>query len=200
MWSREVRETIAPDTPGEAQNRRTPPNHKEGAAVSAFPQEEQFADFYRSSVPRIMAYLMYRGASSSEAADATQEAMTRLLSRWTSVAHPYTWTRTTARHVYVEHLRRREDIVTGDVPDLPDIQVAKDIDDMINRHSLITLLNQLPTMQRTIMALSLDGDSPVEIAEELKISPATVRSNLRHARHRVRSLMSELALQRPDEA
>jgi RNA polymerase sigma-70 factor (ECF subfamily) len=37
-----------------------------------------------------------------------------------------------------------------------------------------------------ILAWSLDGFTPAQIAQALRIAPATVRSNLRHVRERLR--------------
>jgi len=44
----------------------------------------------------------------------------------------------------------------------------------------------LPELQRTAMALTFDGHTPTEIAQLLHQNAATVRSNLRHARMRLR--------------
>lgn len=58
---------------------------------------------------------------------------------------------------------------------------------LVEQHGdLIELLATLPGLQRTVLAWSLDGFTPAEIAQALRVDPATVRSNLRHVRERLR--------------
>jgi RNA polymerase sigma-70 factor (ECF subfamily) len=52
-------------------------------------------------------------------------------------------------------------------------------------------LAALPERQRQVMAWLYDGYSPPEIAEHLGMKPASVRSNIRHAR---KTLVRVLAL------
>jgi len=47
------------------------------------------------------------------------------------------------------------------------------------------LLTSLPTEQREIMAWTIDGYQPSEIAELTGRTAATVRSHLRHARRKL---------------
>ena len=56
------------------------------------------------------------------------------------------------------------------------------------RHSLSTL----PRRQRdTFLLVHVDGYTTAEVATILGVRPATVRSNLRHARKRLRTLMKD---------
>lgn len=57
----------------------------------------------------------------------------------------------------------------------------------IEEHSLLLrLLQQPPRQQRLVMAWHLDGFDASEISDQLNMPPATVRSNLRHARNRLK--------------
>ncbi|UOZ05681.1 RNA polymerase sigma factor [Amycolatopsis sp. WQ 127309] len=53
---------------------------------------------------------------------------------------------------------------------------------------VVELLRQLPDVQRVVMAWSLDGFDPAAIAAMTGSTPTTVRSNLRHARERMKQL------------
>jgi RNA polymerase sigma-70 factor (ECF subfamily) len=46
-------------------------------------------------------------------------------------------------------------------------------------------------MQRKVLAWTYDGATPEEIATELQMHPATVRSTLRHARAALRSISAK---------
>jgi RNA polymerase sigma factor (sigma-70 family) len=58
------------------------------------------------------------------------------------------------------------------------------------QRQVLRLLRALPEQQRTVLALYYDGLSYEEIADLLGISPATVRSHLRHARKTLKELMA----------
>ena len=47
---------------------------------------------------------------------------------------------------------------------------------------VLDVLRALPRAQREVMAWTVDGYEPAEIAELIGKNPATVRTNLRHAR------------------
>ena len=51
------------------------------------------------------------------------------------------------------------------------------------------LLDALPPAQREVMALAYDNFTAAEIAEQLGRNEETIRSNLRHARHRLKQLV-----------
>lgn len=55
---------------------------------------------------------------------------------------------------------------------------------------LTTLLMHLPGKQRLVMVWHLDGFTNTEIAHHLVMAPATVASHLRHAKNRIRRLLT----------
>jgi RNA polymerase sigma factor (sigma-70 family) len=54
---------------------------------------------------------------------------------------------------------------------------------------VLAALADLPPKQRQVMAWSIDGFSPAEIAGELDVDPATVRQNLAKARKNLKQLL-----------
>lgn len=50
------------------------------------------------------------------------------------------------------------------------------------RHEVLRVLDLLPLRQRQVMAWTLDGYPPAQIADELGITAEAVRSSLRKAR------------------
>jgi DNA-directed RNA polymerase specialized sigma24 family protein len=53
------------------------------------------------------------------------------------------------------------------------------------------MLKTLPTEQREVMAWTIDGYAPTEVAEMTGQKPATVRSHLRHTRNSLKKLHTE---------
>lgn len=53
------------------------------------------------------------------------------------------------------------------------------------RQEVLAALQSLPSGQRHVMALLFDGYTSSEVAQEMHVSVATVRSHLRHARRRL---------------
>ncbi|MFD1051898.1 RNA polymerase sigma factor, partial [Kibdelosporangium lantanae] len=98
--------------------------------------------------------------------------------------------RTTAIRIAIaEDLRARDGIVRAVVGGWtvsthvdPDVAVLS-----YEHEQLLKDLNTLPLRQRLVMTWKLDGFENDEIAEQLDMTPATVRSNYRHARATLRS-------------
>lgn len=152
--------------------------------------DDDFNDFFRKEYPKVVKFVMYAGATFEEAEDAVLQAMTLGHTSWPLLTHPTAWVRTVALRLYFKQVnkdRRRSDTETAaarlDCLDRGSVPAPREPDE----HSrVIAVLRCLPSAQRTVMALILDGYSPAEIAELLHENPANVRSNLRHARSRLR--------------
>lgn len=155
----------------------------------------EFAVFFKSEYPALVRHVFLRGFTRDIAVDAGQEAMIRLLTSRDDVRQPRAWIRTTAYRLALAaiHDERRQDQVyrksatfPGPVPAMPS--------DSAEQHDearrAMTRIKQLPERQRDVMAWFYDGYSPTEIAQMLGIPRATVDSNLRHARKKLRSLLS----------
>jgi RNA polymerase sigma factor (sigma-70 family) len=133
---------------------------------------------------------MYLGAKPEEAAECAQEALVKVLKNWTTVQHPRAWSRTTAAREYINRRFSAEESFE-DVPATgkPLIAMGTDIDELVERHHILRLIEQLPPKQRQVMAIAFDGAKPAEIAKDLGLTSIQVRSNLRHARHKLLALL-----------
>ena len=154
-------------------------------------EREIFTEFYRSSAPRLIAHLIYRGVPVDEAADCAHIALVKLMLNWRDVRSRYSWTRTTAVRVYLDRLRQAPLQILGISPELGEspIACADEIAEVVERHRIYQLVRQLPPQQRAVFALTLDGAAPQDIARELGATPEQVRSNLRLARQRMRIIL-----------
>ena len=112
---------------------------------------------------------------------------------WTTIRVPLAWARRVASRALARRIAR---VVEDPVDDLPHasplLPEQSGLSNWEQRHDSLRLLALLPLRQRQVMAWTLDGYTPAEIAEELQISPGAVRANLHKAR---RSLTRHLAAQ-----
>lgn len=141
----------------------------------------EFTAFYSDNVPRLVRFLIVDGAPPALAAELVQDVMTALWRCWHTVASPGPWTRTAASRAWIRYRTRVPELPT-DIPDSV-LLSSHDAGDIDVRHDLLRLLDRLTPRQRQVMARTYDGDTPAEIAAELQITEATVRSLLRNARH-----------------
>lgn len=166
--------------------------HEQGATAPV--QVEEFTVFYRDAVPRLVAFLIWSGAPLPDAADCAQEALTAAWSKWVTLDHPYSWCRLVASRRYA---RRVATVHEHPVDDLdhaagsPLIAPDTDLDNLVQRHTVLALLDQLPPRQRQVMAWTYDGATPTEIGEALQITPEAVRSNLLKGRTTLRRITGE---------
>ena len=147
-----------------------------------------FSAFYEGCYPRLVAEMTVLVGSRADAEDLAQEALSRALVRWSRVStyeEPQAWVRrvainlATSRFRSLRRLRRlegllrsRPGIVEPPSPEWVDLQ---------------RVLMQLPVRQRAALVLStLAGLSTEEIASQMGVRPATVRSWL----HRCRTFAS----------
>lgn len=148
-----------------------------------------FDEFYRQS-PRVVTYLVYCGAELEAAKDAVQEAMLTAYQRWGRIQHPHAWIRRVAWRNWFKRLKgdaRTVAVAETQAEDgvWPPRPVPDDVNLKDEQRAVIEVLYRLPGQQRVVMALSVDGLGPFEIADFLEMTPSTVRSNLRHARRRL---------------
>jgi DNA-directed RNA polymerase specialized sigma24 family protein len=115
--------------------------------------------------------------------------MLDLFRHWDTVTAPHAYARTTATRIYLrirKNAKRERDAIrrsqtrhqTHSVFD-GDVEYVMD------------LLTRLPIEQREIMAWTIDGYEPSEIAELTGRTAATVRSHLRHARRKLAQMLSQ---------
>jgi RNA polymerase sigma factor (sigma-70 family) len=147
-----------------------------------------FDSFYRKRFNELVILLVAMGASRADAEDATQEAMVLAWKKWNSIHEPAAWVRTVAVRRWWSLVRTGRYAVPLD-GSVSEPAVESDLGIFAEKQHVLNLFRRLPPKQRMVVGLYYDGASCKEIAELLTMSPATVRSNLRHARE---ALMNDL--------
>ncbi len=151
---------------------------------------EDFDAFFRADFAPLVAFLCKAGFEVETARDVAAEAMLHALEAWPSIEEPRAWVRGAAGRLLATPEQARRDWTPFDEGD--DRELAA----LVEQHSrIIELLAALPDQQRMVLTWSLDGFTPAQIAKALRIAPATVRSNLRHVRER---LKRQHRAERPD--
>lgn len=143
----------------------------------------EFAAFYRAFLAQLVAFLIRHGAQRADAADLAQETMIEAYRSWARITSPTAW----CFHVAYRKLQRSRafhtDVVNESLSlaeqrsplNTPDTELA-------DRDFTQRVLALLPHRQRQVMAWTMFGLTPKEIADELKITPEAVRSSLKKAR------------------
>jgi RNA polymerase sigma-70 factor (ECF subfamily) len=141
----------------------------------------EFDQFFVDEFRKIVRTVMLAGAGFEDASDAVHEAMILAHARFGSLDRPAAWVRRVAVRIYTRkavralQVRRREQLAAqGGKPAQPDDDSLVDV--------VRAVLEDLPPVQRMVLALTIDGYTPAEIASIVDRLPATVRTNLRHAR------------------
>jgi RNA polymerase sigma factor (sigma-70 family) len=155
----------------------------------------EFSKFYMENVPRLVAFLVCEGVSVSDAADCVQETLIDALPPvWITLEYPYAWCRRVAHRKACNLIQRRREVPFAD-PELagsPLLAPGLDIENFEKNHEFLHWLSQLDGVrQRQVLVWIYDGATPAEIAAELGMHPATVRSTLRNARAALRRLRAE---------
>ena len=146
-----------------------------------------FDDFYRRQFVRLIGFMITMGATPVEAEDAAQEAMKSALIAWPGLRDPRAYVRQAATGAFFRSRNRDRDRPgrESEAARLHHRTVAEVVfDDEVRL--VLDLLRGLPPAQREVMAWTVDGYSPAEIATFTGKNPATVRTNLGHARKALR--------------
>jgi RNA polymerase sigma-70 factor (ECF subfamily) len=145
--------------------------------------EQDFKRFYSEHFPRLVAYLLYQGTRAHLAADLAQEAMITAYQRWDAVIAPRSYVWTVAYRAFIRNALHEAELPVAGVPEptalLPH---PEDAEAWLQEQEIMEVLNALPPRQRQVLALTLDGWTPAEIADLLGIHSSAVRSNLKKAR------------------
>jgi RNA polymerase sigma-70 factor (ECF subfamily) len=160
------------------------------------PPCEDFDAFFAEEFPRVVAFLyriFYGQAGNGFVEDCAVDALLEAYSRWGKLVNPRAYIRTVAKRKLRDMILRDLDgvrrAVTGGwlAP-----EVSRDptrlVEAAIEQQEL---LKHLPDRQREVMAWTMDDFTPQEIADELGMSPETVRSTLRHARDKLKQLYKQ---------
>ncbi|WP_413755034.1 RNA polymerase sigma factor [Streptomyces sp. MMBL 11-3] len=144
--------------------------------------DEEFAAFYRTQIRPLVGFLVNLGAGVQSAADIAQDVMTDAYRNWTGITHPKAWVYTAASRALVRKVASVEEPVEK-VPEPTSLLPRPDaIAEWETRHDGILLVRTLPPRQRQVLAWSLAGFTPADIADRLGLTGETVRANLRKGR------------------
>lgn len=147
-------------------------------------RDAEFTVFYRAWTKPLVGFLVLQGASVALATDLVQDTMTALYQRWSEVDHPRAWAFKTASRALIRALSTVRETPTAEPPEPSPLlrRPVTEIEQWEQQHEVVELVRHLPPRQRQVMAWTLYGHTPAEIAEQLGLSGEVVRSNLRHAR------------------
>lgn len=165
--------------------------------------EDDFNGLFRKEYSRVVKVVMYAGATFEEAEDAVSAAMARAYACWPVLHYPAAWVRKVALHLYFkkvgkDRIRGHAETAASRLECLDRVSTGAH-EEPDERSRVIAVLRCLSPAQRTAMALTFDGYTPTEIAKLLHQNAATVRSNLRHARMRLRDEFGKPTSHRPHE-
>ncbi|MGW2787032.1 RNA polymerase sigma factor [Streptomyces populi] len=163
------RPAVAPEPPGQRHPVREP-------------KDADFAAFYRENIRPLTGFLINHGASVQSAADIAQEVMTDAYRNWERITHPKAWVHKAASRALVRSIASVEEPV-DDVPEPTSLVPRPDaIAEWEAQHDALPLLRSLPMKQRQVLAWTLAGFTPTDIADHLGLPAENVRANLKKAR------------------
>ncbi len=170
-------------------------------AVARNQDRNAFAQLFAHFAPRVKSFLLRSGLGDSAAEEVTQEVMITLWRKASyfdsSRAGAATWVFTIARNRRIDRLRRTDGrtpdslMDPSEEPEMPpsgeDLAIIAERDERVRR-----ALATLPVEQAAIVRLSFFADKPhADIAKELNIPLGTVKSRVRLALNRLRTLLDD---------
>jgi RNA polymerase sigma-70 factor, ECF subfamily len=160
--------------------------------------EAAFEVLFRYFAPRIKSYCLRLGADASGAEEITQEAM---VSIWRNSgqfdpakASPSTWIFTIARNLSIDRFRksRRPQFDPDDPALVPEDPLAPDrlVENMETEENVRKILQTLSINERNVLMLAFyENFSHSEISRQLGIPVGTVKSRIRLAFAKIRSML-----------
>ena len=186
----------------QADRASTRPDHV--ALIEAIAQRRDqaaFADLFAFFGPRVKAWMLRAGANPTAAEELAQETM---LAVWQKArlfdaarAGPSTWIFTIARNLRIDALRRERhpSELMQDLADEPETPIPADqvLNAAEQEGRIRTALNVLPPEQAEVIRKAFFEDKVhAEIEKELGIPLGTVKSRLRLAINRLRSVLGDV--------
>jgi RNA polymerase sigma-70 factor (ECF subfamily) len=175
------------------------------SAIAVRQDRRAFAELFEYFAPRIKAFMLRSGTPDASAEELAQETM---LTVWKKAAlfdpassGAAAWIFTIARNLRIDAHRRDQ---RGGALEPSDVELEFQIDEALQPDAQVAsaqadervraALSQLSTDQLRVIELSFfDEKAHADIAKMLNIPLGTVKSRLRLAMNRLRSLLSELS-------
>ncbi|MEU1747368.1 RNA polymerase sigma factor [Micromonospora arida] len=156
------------------------------AAIQESMTNNEYAACYEQERVPLVKFLVYQGASPQDAFDAAHQAFVEAWRRWEQIQNPKAWLRIVA----VRALKSAAQ-PTVPMPDRYDFADSAPTGMQLSEETmdLMTALRRLPPLQREIMAWTVDGFGPSEIAKQLGMSGEAVRQALHRARQNLKRLL-----------
>ncbi|MFF7647071.1 sigma factor-like helix-turn-helix DNA-binding protein [Streptomyces canus] len=159
-------------------------------------EQKKYDDFFRSEFTYLTRHVILLGGTPEEAKDAAQSALIDLLQNWYTVQARRPWCRKAAAHHFLRSDIRESKVDRSARTDFIARRGSDDSYSLCSTHEEWEFVvdfveNNLSGMQRQVMAWTIDGFEPQEIAKQLGKTPATVRSNLRHARKKLAAALGK---------
>jgi RNA polymerase sigma factor (sigma-70 family) len=133
--------------------------------------DEVFSTFYRGFLPRLVAFLLWQGARLTDAADIAQDTMIKAYQHWSEVRSPEAWARTVASRELIRRIVACPEDPHPAPPECPLLPAVTNVEAWEQQHDILRLLADLPPRQRQVLAWTMEGYTPTEIADELGITP-----------------------------
>ena len=167
--------------------------------------ETDFSAFVVARGPALLRLAVLLTADADTAQDLVQDALVRVLPRWSRVAahgNPEAYVRAALRSAWIDSWRRRRrEVVVADAPADAMLAVAADgaeadgLGGAAVRLSVEAALARLTERQRAVLVLRFYEDlTEAETARLMRCSVSTVKSQTRRALGRLRALAPDLVL------
>ncbi|MFF8868036.1 sigma-70 family RNA polymerase sigma factor [Streptomyces sp. NPDC015139] len=146
-------------------------------------KDEEFSAFYRETVRMLIGFLINQGASLADASDISQTAMASAYQRWSEINNHRSWVFTVAARALVRKIADVREDPVDEIPEPTSLTPRPDaVIEWECQHYALSVIRNLPARQRQVLAWTLSDFTPVEIAEQLGMSPEAVRASLKKAR------------------
>ncbi|MFF4442387.1 RNA polymerase sigma factor [Streptomyces sp. NPDC001621] len=148
--------------------------------------EEEFSDFYRGTISALTGFLVNQGASLSDAVDIAQDTMLQVYQKWTEVRTPRAWVHRVASRAYIRRATEVREEPLDPLPESTSRLLRRDaVAEWEAQHDALKWVEALPPRQRQVLAWTISGFTPAEIAEELGLTPEAVRASLKKGRRTI---------------
>jgi RNA polymerase sigma-70 factor, ECF subfamily len=153
-----------------------------------------FEVFFRDKYVQLTRFLIFKGASTSDAADIAQNAFMMAYHHWHKIDSPWPWILRVAIRDFARNNQSRRMLetpvgVTGE--DIQTQGMPSHENDVINTQFLLDALNTLPSRQKDIALLRFIVDLSIdEIASICQVKESTVRVQLTRIRRRLQQALA----------